>query len=335
MPVASARKTQAADGSVLLHSLAGLRHLFETHLIGDALGVPAEFLSREQLTQNPVTGLRGYGSHNKAAGTWSDDGSLMLCSLETLLDDGDYPAAAMPRFQAWLKTGLWTVDGAAFGIGSGTYAALARFASGAAAPWGGIRDQDNGNGSLMRILPIAVALRHLPLRRYLQRISEWSSLTHAHPRSITCCQIYALVVRGLLRGWPLRKALREAASRILPQLDRDEREVMERLLDASVLTLPRDEIRSTCYVVHTLEASLWCLAQGGSFADIVLRAVNLGDDADTTAAVTAPLAAILHGSAALPPAWRNGVIRGDPLLALLERLPSATINAPSGLSLQS
>lgn len=294
-------------------------HLLLAHLIGDALGVPVEFTDRAARRSDPVKSMRSGGCWEQPAGTWSDDGSLMLCSWETLVTEGDDPEAAMVRFCRWYQKGLWAVRGHVFDIGNATRQAFSRHVQKLPQPWGGTTEFDNGNGSLMRILPVALALKDLPSGQLIQRIGTWSALTHAHSRSRACCQIYALVIRELLSGHPVAIALARAVKEIKPWLTTDDLNHLDRILDGSVLNAQEEAISSDGYVVHSLEASLWCLAKGGCFADITLRAVNLGGDTDTTAAITAPLAAIVHGPECLPVEWRDLILRQPGLSELMAR----------------
>ncbi|MEN9358637.1 MAG: hypothetical protein RL095_172 [Verrucomicrobiota bacterium] len=294
-------------------------HLLLAHLIGDALGVPVEFCDRDELHFEPVRGMRSGGRWGRHAGTWSDDGALMLCSWETLVTEGDQPEVAMARFDRWFSKGYWAVNNHVFDIGIATKKAIQAYQRQLSPPWGGTSEFDNGNGSLMRILPVALALKDLPTGQLIQRVGTWSALTHAHSRSRACCQIYALVIRELLHGHAVAVALARAVKDIKPWLAADDLNPLDRILDGSVLQADEDAISSDGYVVHSLEASLWCLAKGGSFADITLRAVNLGGDTDTTAAITAPLAAIVHGPECLPAEWRDLILRQPGLSELMER----------------
>ncbi len=295
-------------------------------VVGDAVGVPAEFKSRGQLDAAPVTDMTGFGTHRQPPGTWSDDSSLALATTESLLAEYD-PGDMMRRFHAWLTTGYMTAHGEVFDVGNATQAAIARFARGEpAAAWGGRAESDNGNGSLMRIAPLSCAVHRLDVATIVARSVEVSALTHAHPRSTMCCAYFSLLLRGLLGGQGLAAAMQAAAADLRPYMAEAELGVMARILDGSVIAAPREEIRGSGYVVHCLEASLWASARANSYREAVLLAVNLGDDTDTTAAVTGAICGAMQGSAAIPEAWRAGLVQGEMVRGLAERLARRVIS---------
>jgi O-acetyl-ADP-ribose deacetylase (regulator of RNase III) len=187
-------------------------------VVGDAVGVPAEFKSRGQLGRAPVTDMTGHGSHDQPAGTWSDDSSLALATAESLLSGYD-PRDMMRRFHAWLTTGYMTPHGVVFDVGIATRAAIARYATGEPpAAWGGRDERDNGNGSLVRIAPLSCAVHRLPVAELVARAQEVSALTHAHPRSTLCCAYLSLLLRGLLDGAALAEAAAAASADLRPHV---------------------------------------------------------------------------------------------------------------------
>lgn len=292
-------------------------------LLGDALGVPVEFTKREQRNHDPVTGMRGHGTWNQPAGTWSDDGALLLCTAESLLETpGDLEAGGR-NFVRWLREGHWAVRGKVFDVGGATRAALARIERGVPAlQAGGVAETDNGNGSLMRILPVALYYGRRPALELAEKAMRWSALTHRHPRSQLACACYSVVVQELLQGTSPGEAL-QAAVRVLDSLLAShpaERSRFQRLLDGRLAMAQREEIRSGGYVIDTLEASIWCLLQGGDFADIVLRAVNLGDDTDTTGCVSGGLAGAWLGKASIPGDWVHALASDPSIDGLIDRL---------------
>lgn len=303
--------------------------------IGDALGVPVEFRPRSVLKKDPVVDMRWYGTHNQQAGTWSDDTSMALCSMEALLEAGDAPERAMAYFSRWRDHGHMTPYGVVFDIGNATSMAISRFCSKHtySPPWGGTAESDNGNGSLMRMLPVALWLHRLPPERIAERASEWSSLTHAHPRARACCALYALVVRGLLAGQSVADALAVASPVVRPMVGEHDGKEMARLLDGSILQAKEEEVSGSGYVVHCLEASLWCIHRHKTFSDAVLAAVNLGLDTDTTGAVTGGLAGLVHGLEAIPTEWRGALANRDMVEGLCGRLAQA-MASPGTAALQ-
>jgi len=290
-------------------------------IVGDALGVPVEFFRREALDRAPLLDMIGHGTHDQPPGTWSDDSSLALATAASLSDLKEVdPRDMMRRFAAWLERGEWSAHGEVFDVGITTAESINRFLSGAPAPWGGAAELDNGNGSLMRIFPLACALRRAPAAQLIERAGELSALTHAHIRSRLCCAYFCLVVRALLTGRALPEAMKEAAAELAPAVPTTEAAALSRIWDATVLDAPREQIRGSGYVVHCLEASLWAAHRHPDFSAAVLAAINLGEDTDTTGAVTGALAGVLYGREAIPKRWLDALARGPELLELAERL---------------
>ena len=237
--------------------------------IGDALGVPYEFKQRGSFICSDMV---GYGTHNQPAGTWSDDTSMAIATAKSLKDNNGAVNIENIRdnFLAWTHEENFTCNGDLFDIGGATGEALRT-----GVPCTG--EFDNGNGSLMRILPLAFT------DCSDEEIRAVSAITHGHEISMQACVIYVHIVRRLLAGETIRE--------IIPTLQYDE--PFSRL--CKIHTLPEEEIESGGFVVHTLEASLWVLARYATFEDTVLAAVNLGDDTDTTGAVAGGLAGIVYG----------------------------------------
>ena len=295
--------------------------------VADAVGVPAEFKSREELRARPITDIIGGGAHQQVAGTWSDDSSMALCLAFSIAQQKGVDADdIMKRFCDWYKNGAYSPHGMCFDIGMTVTKALSRYTQGIPAQeCGGAGVQDNGNGSLMRILPLIYYL----LAQYGSRFGEQdeamrcidlvSSLTHRHPISRVACGIYLSIAARLLLGDAIPDAIQRGVDTALGwYASYDEYEdgldCWARIRDVNAFKpLPEDEIRSGGYVVDTLEAALWCLLNTDNYRDCVLKAVNLGSDADTVAAVVGGLAGIHYGLAGIPSDWLDG-IEGKKLL---------------------
>ncbi len=289
-------------------------------VVADAIGVPAEFKTRAQLEQEPVTDMTGFGTYGQPPGTWSDDSSLALATTESLLG-GYKPRDMAKRFHAWLTTAYMTPHGEVFDVGNATRAAISRYAAGEPAEaWGGREERDNGNGSLMRIAPLSCAVHRLDVATIVARSVEVSALTHAHPRSTMCCAYFSLLLRGLLGGQGLVDAMAAAAVDLRPFVPAQEEDALARVLDGSVLTASREQIRGSGYVVHCLEASLWVSARARGYREAVLLAVNLGEDTDTTAAVTGAICGAMWGARGIPEAWLAGLVRGEMVGSLAAQL---------------
>lgn len=288
-------------------------------LIGDALGVPYEFHPPQVLPPlqaidfDPPAGFQR--SHPIAApGTWSDDGAQALVLLESLLRVGELDLADFAAgLLRWLQSGYMAIDGDVFDVGGQTLAALRRLEHGCdPMESGGRAERDNGNGALMRVLPLA--LRIDAPRRLVEAAMLQALPTHAHPRSGIACAMYCLWARALSRGldsesgWQLaERELRELAG----ELDLPSRE-LALVLDPGNAA----KVAGSGYVVDTLWSARACLRAADDYAGAVRRAVALGHDTDTTAAVTGGLAGMIFGEDGIPEDWRRR-LRGQALLAPL------------------
>ncbi|ACA58884.1 ADP-ribosylglycohydrolase family protein [Candidatus Desulforudis audaxviator] len=295
--------------------------------VGDALGVPVEFVSREDLRKKPVQEMFGYGTHHQPPGTWSDDTSLTLCLVESLVEAGYNLADAGKRFVRWYREGYWTPYGRAFDIGGATRQAILRLEGGVDPALAGPDDEmSNGNGSLMRILPAALYFAESEVEAMREAVCKISCLTHGHQRSQLACFLYALLANELLAGNTPGLAYEKMRERA-PELCAGtalagELPHFERILNGSLPGLPGREIRSDGYVVSTLEAAAWCLLNNATFSDTVLSAVNLGGDSDTTGAVAGSLAGVYYGYGAIPRKWLERLARFEEILALFEKFAS-------------
>ncbi|WP_298911538.1 ADP-ribosylglycohydrolase family protein [uncultured Nostoc sp.] len=304
-------------------TLSGLMGL----CVGDALGVPVEFTSRAERVKSPVTTMLGYGTWNQPPGTWSDDSSLSFCLAECLCRGYSLDAIAN-SFWRWYKEAYWTPRGDVFDIGQTTHTAIMRLKQGVVPHQaGGKVENNNGNGSLMRILPMAYCHRNLTLGELLARVHDVSAITHAHARSQMACGIYISIAVALLEGADLQTAYLQALQDI--QTIYSVREFLlekphfGRVLSGEIAKLPVEEINSGGYVIDTLESSLWCLLNSSSYSEAVLKAVNLGGDTDTTAAVTGGLAGIYYGVENIPQKWMNQIPRRQDIIYLAERFARA------------
>lgn len=258
-------------------------------VVGDALGVPVEFRERDTFC---VTDMMGGGTYGLPAGTWSDDSSLALATLESLgrrrrVDLRDI----MENFVKWYAHNEFTPYGSVFDIGNTTRKAISLYMQSRDAERCGARSvTDNGNGSLMRILPLAF-VPHTD-----DDVAAVSALTHAHPISTGACEEYVRIADLLLAGGGPEEAARLYDG------------------DYDIRKKPRNEVRSGGYVLDTLDAAVWCFTTTSSYRECVLKAVNLGGDTDTTAAVAGGLAGIYYGSSGadgIPQEWQAAVARRE------------------------
>lgn len=295
--------------------------------VGDALGVPVEFTTRKELVTSPVTTMQGYGTWNVPPGTWSDDSSLTFCLAECLCTGFSLEAIAN-SFSRWYNEAYWTPHGKVFDIGNTTFVAIKSLQQGTPPlKAGGTNERSNGNGSLMRILPMAYYHKTLSFLELIQRVHQVSCITHAHLRSQIACGIYISIAICLLQGFDLKSAYSQGLHNIQTIYSTTEYTTemphFERVLSGEIVNLSVDSVRSSGYVIDTLEAALWCLLNSSCYAEAVLKAVNLGSDTDTTAAVTGGLAGIYYGLENIPAEWVNQIARKQDIINLAARLEAS------------
>jgi ADP-ribosylglycohydrolase len=290
-------------------------------LIGDALGVPVEFINRTAVQSNPVISMREFGTHHQPRGTWSDDGALILCTADSLLNHEFDLDDMGKRFLDWMKNGKWTAWGEPFDIGMTTADAILRIENGVAAMQaGGLDEYSNGNGSLMRILPAVLRFAGEPTKLFVSRIERISAITHGHNRSKMACVFYGLVIRQLLLGRLPQAALDFTRTEFRTCYEQSpEFPMFRKFFVDDFLVLPENLIVSTGYVLHTLHASLWCLLTSNNFKDCVLKAVNLGYDTDTTGCVSGGLAGVAYGLPDVPVDWIGQLARRGDLDCLFNK----------------
>ena len=301
---------------------------------GDALGCPVQFEERSRVAEHPITGMRGYGTFDLPAGSWTDDSSLTLALLDSICETGTLDLKdIMENFTAWLKGGEFTPYGYSYDIGFGTMKAIEDYQL-VQDPYlcGGRDESNNGNGSLMRIMPACLycCAKGLEAENAVPMISAVGSLTHAHVRANIACGLYWFMIREILNG---TGSLTERMQAGLDQgfayyegtmENREELEYYRRLRDLGAFAqTPVDSIRSTGYVVDTLEAAVWSLITTDSFEKALLKAVNLGLDTDTVGAITGGLAALFYGYEQIPPEWIAELKRKEWIEELCEKADRA------------
>lgn len=311
------------DAKILRGMLLGLA-------VGDALGVPVEFVSRNKLRDEPVTGMRGGGAWGQPAGTWSDDTSLTVAAMESITRLGkiDYQDI-MDNFLKWYEYDAFTATGELFDIGNTTRSALVRYSRKLLPPTkcGATEKYSNGNGSLMRILPATTylfATRGTIGAAELEIIHEFSALTHGHIISKISCGIYSLIVVRLLSGENISDAFARGMDDAKKFYGAEKAFAnFARLCDENFAALPEEKISSSGYVLHTLEAALWCLLNTDDYKTLALKAINLGEDTDTTGAVAGGSAGIFYGVDSIPDEWLATLKRRDYLEQLCDDFAAA------------
>lgn len=316
--------------------LEKIKSVMICHAIGDALGVPVEFVFREELDGTPVTDMEGFGTYPYPAGSWSDDTSMSLAALDSLANGIINWDEIMHNFGKWYYKDEYTPTGEMFDVGNTCSAAIENyFVYKKTYHKCGLSDEhSNGNGSLMRIHPF-VCYEYVRGTFNINNIHTASALTHAHERSKMACGIYSFVlwellkspskasiIRGLNKakrfysGWDEMKSYYKRLFREidLTELHFEDVDTFERV--------KREEIKSSGYVVHTLESVIWCLMNTHSYKECVLTAVNLGDDTDTVAAIAGGLAGALYGYESIPKEWLNTLIKREYIEAMCDKAVS-------------
>ena len=287
--------------------------------VGDALGVPVEFKSREYLEMHPVTEMGGGGIHKKPKGTWSDDTSLALATMGGIIKNGgaiDYDII-MGEFVKWNDYGKYSQEEGRppFDMGITTSNSIMNYKNGiSATECGGKGERDNGNGSLMRILPLA----YVPGISY-EEIEGVSALTHAHPRSKIACALYVEIAKSMLENdFEISEHISRSCEKVRDHYgDCEELSHFKAIFDGEY-----DVYDGRAYVIKTLEAALYCLLETDNFRDAVLKAVNLGRDTDTVGAVTGGLAGIYYGFDAIPSQWIEDIYQIETIYRLCEDFKS-------------
>lgn len=289
---------------------------------GDAVGATLEF--RQPGTFEPIDDMVGGGPHDLRPGEWTDDTSMAMCLAESLLDRGGLdPADQLRRYVAWRSRGYWSAKDHCFDIGITTSAALSRFErSGAVVDE--LVDQDKAaNGSLMRLAPVPIRW-FTDVELAVEHSGLSSRTTHAADRPVDACRLYGAMIAALIGGDDISSVLDPdfwSFGRLDPTI--------EAIARGSWRGRQPPEIRGSGYVVDALEAALWAVAGASDFRDAVLRAANLGDDADTTAAIAGQLAGARWGVGAIPSKWRDLLVSGGRIATIAGLLHDAAIGSRS------
>ena len=293
--------------------------------VGDALGVPVEFESREYLKSNQVTKMSSGGVHDQGTGVWSDDSSLTFCLAESIIEGYEIHNLAN-KFIKWKDEGYWTATGEVFDIGNTTRQSIINLSKGVHPTLaGGFDEIDNGNGSLMRILPLVILLKDFRIEKRFDLVKEVSSITHGHIRSIISCFYYLEFALQIMEGkdkFEIYENLKISISNFLNSNEIYSNELIhfDRLLHGNIHELEEELIQSGGYVIQTLEASIWCLLTTNTYEEAVLKAVNLGGDTDTTGAVTGGLAGLIYGIETIPKTWVASIRKRNKINKLTQTL---------------
>ena len=287
-------------------------------VVGDALGVPVEFKSRRELQINPVTGMRGHGTYDLPKGTWSDDSSLVLATMQSIVNRGEIDYGdILSEFCLYARKGKHTQYGT-FDYGYTTGAAIERFESGVEPlECGGTSGHEITNGSLMRILPWAF----IDDVDY-ETVENACRITHGHELCRIACVLYIEIAKSMLADdLEISEHIERSCVRIKEHYaGYDWIESFDRIFDNDL-----DEVSSGFYVVETLECALHCLLTTSSYREAVLKAVNLGEDTDTVAAVCGGLAGIYYGFDDIPSEWIDDIAQIDYVFGMCDEFEALSI----------
>jgi len=287
--------------------------------VGDAVGGTVEFMPPGSFA--PVTDMVGGGPHDLSPGEWTDDTSMALCLAESLVEKrGFHPHDQLSRYLRWYRDGYLSSKGYCFDIGIAVSRALQRFEASGADYCGSTDPMTAGNGSLMRLAPVAMFYAARPWAA-IEWAGESSRTTHAAPAAVDACRYFGALLAGALR----RAAKEELLSaRYSPVKGYWETHPLAPEIDEVAMGSFRSkappEIQGSGYVVRSLEAALWAFHTTDSFEEGCLRAVNLGDDADTTGAIYGQLAGAHYGFGAIPDAWRSRLVSVDLIIDYADKL---------------
>jgi len=279
--------------------------------VGDAIGTTVEF--RQRGSFDPVTDMVGGGPFDLRPGEWTDDTSMALCLADSLIARGSLDERdLLTRFCRWFREGENSTTGHCFDIGNVTATALTHFERAGDIHAGPTDRMTAGNGSLMRLSPVTVRYWN-DSNRLRDAARRQSYTTHGAQEAVDACKAFSVILSLAIQGKPLTDVLS-------PSFGHPLCDGVQAIIGGSWKGKHRDDVRSSGYVLHSLEAALWCVGSSGSFSEAVLKAVNLGDDADTTAAITGQLAGAIYGLSGIPERWRKRLAWNDRIEGLADRL---------------
>lgn len=286
--------------------------------VGDALGTTLEFKARDSYPL--LTDMIGGGPFRLKPGQWTDDTSMTLALMDSLLEHPSLDEAdLMERFVRWYEQGQYSSTGRCFDIGITTRQALGRWKQTGNPVAGSTSANTAGNGSLMRLAPVAI--RWWRDREMLRDVAaRQSRTTHGAPETVDACVAYAELLADAIAGRPCSEVLRSRRGNYAGAI--------ADIMAGAWRGKPREAIKASGYVAHSLEAALWCVGRTSCFEEAVLLAANLGDDADTTAAIAGQLAGALYGLEAVPKRWRGKISLAAEIKKNAERLFDIGMQVP-------
>jgi ADP-ribosyl-[dinitrogen reductase] hydrolase len=283
--------------------------------VGDAVGTTLEFKTRG--TFEPIVDMVGGGPFGLKKGQWTDDTSMALCLAQSLINTQTFdPVDQMERYVRWYRDGYMSSTGECFDIGNTTVGSLLRFEQFNTPYAVSTNPKAAGNGSIMRLAPVPIF--YFPNKKLMQYYAgESSRTTHGAKTCVDACRLMAAILYHLLSGQSKEEAL-------LAHMDGDEFGTYETeilaISQGHYMVKNRNEICGSGYVVESLEAALWCFYNTDTFSDAILAAANLGDDADTTAAICGQFAGAYYGIDGIPADWIDAITHREMIVTMARDL---------------
>ena len=301
--------------------------------VGDAMGVPYEFMTEEELKQETFDEMKGYGTYDQPAGSFSDDSSMTFCLVESLINKESIEDTAK-RFIKWKNEDYWTANNETFDIGITTDIALSNIENGIAIEKAAPNDErSNGNGALMRVMPLAFYVEGLSMDERFALVEKYAGITHGHLRSHMACFILvefaALLIKWVKEnGWGMKDKRRKkefhakATTQVANYFHANERfkdEIHHFLPFIEAYPGTINEIKNSGYVVHSLELALYSFLIHNRYEMTIKRALWFGGDTDTNASIAGGLSALYYGMNNIPERWRNKLLKKEEILDLADR----------------
>ena len=306
------------------------------HAVGDAMGFPTEFSKREELLQSPVIEMIDSPDVGQPAGSWSDDTAMEIATIDSFIQKKyfDYKDI-MDKWVKWISKSEYTPTGVAFDIGRTCLKAIKKYCNGTAPlQCGSTSINENGNGSLMRILPVALYayLKNLDDISIRKLTNEVSSLTHAHEVSRLGCYIYVQFIICLLKGYTKEEAYKHIQYLDYSAYDMHSLKLYKRILDEQIEVQRLDQIKSTGYIVDTLESAMWIFMNAEHYKEAIIASTNIGGDTDTIGAIVGSMAGIYYGFESIPSNWLDKLQRKEYLMELADKFEKSVAVLPKNVS---
>ena len=286
-------------------------------IVGDAIGLPFEFKSKGEIKKQDIRKLKTRGYHNQPIGAWSDDSSMILCTMESMLNGYSYMNIG-DKFCEWKYKAHWTPYGILFDIGDTTAKAIMNI--NLRKDYSGLSEENNcGNGSLMRIIPILFYIKDNRNERF-DIIKEVSSLTHSNMICVIACSIYLEMCLNILDGYDKKVAYTKMKATIIDYYKEYDLELksFHNILYKDILDINKDELSGSGYVIHTLESALYSFLSTKNFKQAIYNAILLGDDTDTVASITGGISGLYYGYNKIPKKWKNLIVKKEEIYNLTD-----------------